>query len=40
MNEDSPDDEWAGFVAHLPPPVQEAYAAHDAYPAYVTSVRG
>jgi hemerythrin-like domain-containing protein len=41
MAEESPDEEWATFVANLPPPVQEAYTttAVPAYPAYLSSIR-
>ncbi|GAB2463024.1 hypothetical protein GCM10027265_10350 [Jatrophihabitans fulvus] len=42
MHESSAEDEWSGFVVHLPPPVQEAFVLHalPAYPAYTAAVRG
>lgn len=42
MHESADEDEWSGFVVHLPPPVQEAFVLHalPAYPAYTASVRG
>jgi hemerythrin-like domain-containing protein len=41
MQEDSTEGEWAGFRAHLPPPVAAAYDAHGpaAYRTYIEGVR-
>lgn len=41
MHEESPADEWAGFMELLPPPIQAAYAEHAAaaYRPYITALR-